>query len=73
MTLKLLDSWEKILEWKNSREGKFDFSTVILSTVFQAYQCQIYCGLRSILTGPVKSRKKTVKLFVYSLTYPRDT
>lgn len=51
--LEILGSWEKNLEWKNSRKGKFNFSTITLSTVLQVYQFQICCGLLSILTGLV--------------------
>lgn len=50
MTLELLGTWEKILKWNNFSQDKCNFSTLILSTVLQACQFQIYCGLLRILT-----------------------
>jgi hypothetical protein len=48
--LEVLSSWGMILECKNSRKYKFNFFTIILSTILQVYQFQIYCGLLKKLT-----------------------
>ena len=53
MKVEILGSWKKNLEWENFGEWKFNFSTVTLSAVLEAYHFQIYCGLLSILAGLV--------------------